>query len=87
MNDGPQELCRIGHSLFERGYVHATAGNISVRLPDGAEGRARLLPLDLPPRVNPYNAVVQQAVIPRQRTTCRVGRDLPLGYFCTVTPP
>jgi ribulose-5-phosphate 4-epimerase/fuculose-1-phosphate aldolase len=30
------EICRIGRSLFERGLVHATAGNISVRLPDGA---------------------------------------------------
>ncbi|MEJ6021385.1 class II aldolase/adducin family protein [Ramlibacter sp. PS4R-6] len=30
-----EEICRIGRSLFERGYVHATAGNISVRLPDG----------------------------------------------------
>jgi ribulose-5-phosphate 4-epimerase/fuculose-1-phosphate aldolase len=30
------EICRVGRSLFERGYVHATAGNISVRLPDGA---------------------------------------------------
>lgn len=29
------EICRVGHSLFERGYVHATAGNISVRLTDG----------------------------------------------------
>ena len=29
------EICRIGRSLFERGYVHATAGNISVRLDDG----------------------------------------------------
>jgi ribulose-5-phosphate 4-epimerase/fuculose-1-phosphate aldolase len=28
-------MCRIGHSLFARGYVHATAGNISVRLDDG----------------------------------------------------
>jgi ribulose-5-phosphate 4-epimerase/fuculose-1-phosphate aldolase len=28
------EICRIGRSLFARGYVHATAGNISVRLPD-----------------------------------------------------
>ena len=31
-----EEICRIGRSLFERGLVHATAGNISVRLPDGA---------------------------------------------------
>ncbi len=30
------EICRVGRSLFERGYVHATAGNISVRLPDDA---------------------------------------------------
>lgn len=29
------EICRVGRSLFERGYVHATAGNISVRMPDG----------------------------------------------------
>ncbi len=32
-----EEICRVGRSLFERGYVHATAGNISVRLP-GDEG-------------------------------------------------
>ena len=30
-----QEICRVGKSLFDRGYVHATAGNISVRLADG----------------------------------------------------
>lgn len=30
-----EEICRIGHSLFARGHVHATAGNISVRLDDG----------------------------------------------------
>ena len=29
------EICRVGQSLFERGYVHSTAGNISVRLDDG----------------------------------------------------
>ncbi len=29
------EICRIGRSLFERGRVHATAGNISLRLADG----------------------------------------------------
>ncbi len=31
------EVCRVGRSLFTRGYVHATAGNISVRL-DGDQG-------------------------------------------------
>ena len=30
-----EEICRVGRSLFERGYAHATAGNISVRLDDG----------------------------------------------------
>jgi ribulose-5-phosphate 4-epimerase/fuculose-1-phosphate aldolase len=30
-----REICRVGKSLFERGYLHATAGNISVRLDDG----------------------------------------------------
>ncbi len=38
MSDGAlrEAMCCIGRSLFERGYVHATAGNISVRLPEGA---------------------------------------------------
>ena len=30
------EICRVGRSLYERGYVHASAGNISVRLPGEA---------------------------------------------------
>ena len=30
-----EEICRVGKSLFDRGYVHATAGNVSVRLSDG----------------------------------------------------
>jgi ribulose-5-phosphate 4-epimerase/fuculose-1-phosphate aldolase len=28
-----QEICRVGKSLFKRGYAHGTAGNISVRVP------------------------------------------------------
>ena len=31
-----EEICRVGASLFARGYVHASAGNISVRLADGS---------------------------------------------------
>lgn len=30
-----EEICRVGRSLHDRGYVHASAGNISVRLADG----------------------------------------------------
>ena len=30
-----ENICRVGKSLFDRGYAHATAGNISVRLDDG----------------------------------------------------
>jgi 3-dehydro-4-phosphotetronate decarboxylase len=30
-----EEICRVGASLFARGYVHSTAGNISARLGDG----------------------------------------------------
>jgi ribulose-5-phosphate 4-epimerase/fuculose-1-phosphate aldolase len=35
-SDLRDEICRVGRSLFDRGYVHATAGNISVRLADGS---------------------------------------------------
>ena len=37
-----EEICRVGRSLFERGYVHATAGNISVQL-DASEGGGYLI--------------------------------------------
>jgi ribulose-5-phosphate 4-epimerase/fuculose-1-phosphate aldolase len=30
-----ESICFVGNSLFDRGYVHATAGNISVKLEDG----------------------------------------------------
>ena len=42
------EICRIGKSLFDRGYVHATAGNISVRLEtdDGGCGGYLIAPTD-----------------------------------------
>ena len=41
-----QEICRVGKSLFERGYVHATAGNISVRLQDASGGGFLITPTD-----------------------------------------
>ncbi|WP_088282033.1 aldolase [Ideonella sp. A 288] len=40
------EICRVGRSLFERGLVHATAGNLSVRLPAEAGGGYLITPTD-----------------------------------------
>ena len=40
------EICRVGRSLFERGYVHATAGNISVRVPAAHGGGFLITPTD-----------------------------------------
>lgn len=30
-----ENICRVGHSLFARGFTVGSSGNISVRLPDG----------------------------------------------------
>lgn len=40
------EVCRVGHSLFERGYVHGSTGNISVRLPAQSGGGFLITPTD-----------------------------------------
>lgn len=45
-NQAREEICRVGQSLFERGYVHATAGNISVRLHESAGGGFLITPTD-----------------------------------------
>lgn len=41
-----EEICRVGQSLFARGYVHGTAGNISVRLEDDLGGGYLITPTD-----------------------------------------
>ena len=41
-----EEICRIGKSLFDRGLVHATAGNISVRIPEALGGGFLITPTD-----------------------------------------
>jgi 3-dehydro-4-phosphotetronate decarboxylase len=46
LNSLRSEMCRIGRSLFERGYVHATAGNISVRVPETLGGGYLITPTD-----------------------------------------
>ena len=45
-NQARQEICRVGKSLFDRGYVHATAGNISVRLDPSEGGGFLITPTD-----------------------------------------
>lgn len=37
MNEGTlrEDICRVGAALWQRGYAHATAGNISARVDDG----------------------------------------------------
>jgi ribulose-5-phosphate 4-epimerase/fuculose-1-phosphate aldolase len=44
--DAREEICRIGRSLFARGYVHATAGNISMRLEQAEGGGFLITPTD-----------------------------------------
>ena len=41
-----EEICRAGASLYARGYVHATAGNISMRLDDSEGGGYLITPTD-----------------------------------------
>ncbi len=41
-NQVREDICRVGQSLFARGYVHATAGNISVQL-DATQGGGFLI--------------------------------------------
>jgi 3-dehydro-4-phosphotetronate decarboxylase len=40
------EIVRVGASLFQRGYVHSTAGNISVRLGEAQGGGYLITPTD-----------------------------------------
>jgi ribulose-5-phosphate 4-epimerase/fuculose-1-phosphate aldolase len=40
------EMVRVGASLFQRGLVHSTAGNISVRLTDDEGGGVLMTPTD-----------------------------------------
>ena len=41
-----EEICRVAKSLFERGYVHATAGNVSMRLEAEQGGGFVITPTD-----------------------------------------
>jgi len=68
------EICRFGRSFFDRGYVRATAGNISVRLADGfliTQTDACLGSLD-PDRLARLDADPRQApaTVPARRSRC-----------------
>ena len=70
-SEAREEICRIGASLFARGYVHATAGNISVRLDDGfliTATDACLGALD-PARLARLDANLQQTGVDRASKT------------------
>jgi ribulose-5-phosphate 4-epimerase/fuculose-1-phosphate aldolase len=41
-----REVCRVGKSLFDRGYVHGSTGNISVRIPEASGGGFLITPTD-----------------------------------------
>jgi ribulose-5-phosphate 4-epimerase/fuculose-1-phosphate aldolase len=45
-NQARDEICRVGKSLFARGYVHASAGNISLRIDEQAGGGFLITPTD-----------------------------------------
>src|SRR5689334_7878677 len=74
------EICRIGRSLFERGYVHATAGNISVRLDN--EGGFLITPTDAclgfldPAKLSKLDADGQQVSGDRASKTLALHREI-----------
>ena len=72
------EICRVGRSLFERGYVRASAGNISVRLDDGfliTPTDACLGTLD-PARLARLNAAGEQTAGDRASKTLALHRRI-----------
>ncbi len=72
------EICRVGESLFARGYVHATAGNISVR----TEGGFLITPTDAclgrldPARLAEVDASGQQTGGDRASKTLTLHRQI-----------
>ncbi len=67
-----EEICRVGRSLFERRYVHATAGNISVRLGESEGGGYLITPTDAclgflePARLARLDAAASRSVVTLQ---------------------
>ena len=81
-SEAREEICRIGRSLFERGYVHATAGNISVRLDDAEGGGFLITPTDAclgylePARLARLDAQAQQLCGDKASKTIALHRQI-----------
>jgi len=77
-----EEICRVGTSLFSRGYVHATAGNISVRLDHADGGGFLITPTDAclgfldPARLARLDASGQQVSGDRASKTIALHRQI-----------
>ena len=86
-----QEICRIGRSLFERGYVHGSTGNISVRVPQADGGGFLITPTDAclgfldPSRLSRIDALGEQVSGDRASKTLGVSTIaiLRLAVLCT----
>lgn len=76
------EICRVGQSLFQRGHVHATAGNISVRLAASEGGGFLITPTDAclgfldPARLARVDASGQQTAGDRASKTLALHREI-----------
>ena len=56
-----EEICRVGASLFARGYVHATAGNI---IGKAEPGRGNAQDLRFQVALNGLQKIVRDAIDP-----------------------
>lgn len=77
-----EEICRVGKSLFDRGYVHATAGNVSVQLSPEQGGGFLITPTDAclghlaPERLARLNAQGEQISGDRASKTILLHRSI-----------
>ena len=87
-----EEICRVGLSLFQRGYVHSTAGNISVRLDASQGGGFLITPTDAclgfldPARLARLDAHGQQISGDRASKTIALHRQIYAASAATAMP-
>ena len=86
------EICRVGQSLFARGYVHATAGNVSVQLDAALGGGFLITPTDAclgfldPARLARLDAAGHQISGDRGSKTIALHRRIYEATACTGAP-